>query len=67
MQKDGQTKELYLGCNQALKEHVRNLLLQAFGEEANGSARHKIGDAVAEIARQLADAGGLPFPLSRIW
>ncbi|TGZ80208.1 ARM repeat-containing protein [Ascodesmis nigricans] len=61
VQKDGETKELFLSCSPALKTHVRNLLLRNFADETNGSTRHKIGDAVAEIARQYADADE-PWP-----
>lgn len=40
-----------------MKLYIRGLLLECFAEETEKSARNKIGDAVAEVARQLSDAG----------
>lgn len=40
-----------------VKAYIRDLLLRCFAEETEGTVRHKIGDAIAEIARQQADAG----------
>ena len=55
--KNGEPKELYLLLSEQLQQHIRSVLLQSFGNETDRGARNKIGDAVAEIARQLADIG----------
>ena len=36
---------------------IRSKLLQCMQSEATGHVRNKIGDAVAEIARQYSDEG----------
>jgi hypothetical protein len=50
-------QELYIGCSPSVKTYIRSTLLQGFAQETDNTARKKIGDAVAEVARQLADAG----------
>jgi hypothetical protein len=50
-------QELYISCSPSVKSYIRSTLLQAFAHETENRARKKIGDAVAEVARQLADAG----------
>lgn len=39
------------------KAYIRNLLLGAFVGEADDQVRRKVGDSIAEVARQLADVG----------
>ncbi|CCX33785.1 armadillo-type protein [Pyronema domesticum] len=53
---DSNTQELYIACQPTIKIYIRNTLLQAFAQETDGLTRNKIGDAIAEVARQLADA-----------
>lgn len=55
--KEGQPQELFLTLSPGVKLYIRGLLLECFAEETEKSARNKIGDAVAEVARQLSDAG----------
>lgn len=57
--KEGQPQELFLTLSPSVKLYIRGLLLQCFADEADKSSRNKIGDAVAEVARQLSDAGML--------
>ncbi|KAL7272625.1 importin subunit beta-3 [Rhizina undulata] len=54
--KADEPKELFLTLNPGVKNYVRTLLLQCFAEEIEKSVRNKIGDAVAEIARQFSDS-----------
>lgn len=55
--KEGQPQELFLTLSPGVKLYIRGLLLECFAEETEKSARNKVGDAVAEVARQLSDAG----------
>lgn len=55
--KEGPPQELFLTLSPGVKLYIRGLLLECFAEETEKSARNKIGDAVAEVARQLSDAG----------
>lgn len=50
-------QELFLTLSPGVKLYIRGLLLECFAEEPERSARNKVGDAVAEVARQLSDAG----------
>jgi hypothetical protein len=52
-----QTTELFLSLQQESANAIRQKLLEALGSESNDSVRNKIGDAVAEIARQYSEAG----------
>ncbi|KAH0542383.1 hypothetical protein FGG08_003228 [Glutinoglossum americanum] len=51
----GETKELFVTLQQAQKVAIRQKLLECLTGEALPHVRNKIGDAVAEVARQYAD------------
>ena len=48
--------ELFLTLQQEQAHVIRTKLLEALASESTNSVRNKIGDAVAEIARQYSDA-----------
>ena len=52
-----ESKELFLTLQTAQKLAIRSKLLENLQNEAMPTVRHKIGDAVAEIARQYVDDG----------
>lgn len=52
-----ESKELFLSLQQPQKIAIRQKLLQCLQTEELPLVRHKIGDAVAEIARQYSDEG----------
>ena len=52
-----ESKELFLTLQGPQKVAIRQKLLQCLQEETLPHVRHKVGDAVAEIARQYADDG----------
>lgn len=52
-----ESRELFLTLQPAQKLVIRQKLLQCLQSENIPQIRHKIGDAVAEVARQYADAG----------
>ncbi|KAF1973540.1 importin subunit beta-3 [Bimuria novae-zelandiae CBS 107.79] len=54
---NGQTADAFLTLNQPDREAIRGRLLQCLGKEQEASVRSKIGDAVAELARQHTDEG----------
>lgn len=63
------SKELFLSLQQPQKLAIRQKLLECLQREELPQVRHKIGDAVAEIARQYSDEGmGKPrrLPSSRL-
>lgn len=51
--------ELYISQNAQAKEYIRDKLLVSFVQESDNNARNKVGDAIAEVARQLSDVGEL--------
>lgn len=51
-----QTVELFLSLPQEQAYAIRQKLLEALGTESTNSVRNKIGDAVAEIAREYSDS-----------
>ena len=55
--KDGNPQELFIGLDPGVQSYVKGLLLQCFADEVTPTIRNKIGDATAEIARQIFDAG----------
>lgn len=57
----GQTADAFLTINQSEREAIRAKLLQCLAKEGEPSVRSKIGDAVAELARQHTDEG-IPQP-----
>ncbi|KAF8250201.1 ARM repeat-containing protein [Wilcoxina mikolae CBS 423.85] len=59
--KKEEPQELYIECAPSMKAYIRNTLLQAFAHESDNHTRNKIGDAIAEVARQLSDADE-PWP-----
>lgn len=50
------TVELFLSLPQEQAYAIRQKLLEALGTESTNSVRNKIGDAVAEIAREYSDS-----------
>ena len=52
-----ESKELFLTLGQDEKVAIRSKLLQCLDGEQLAHVRNKIGDAVAEIARQYTDSG----------
>lgn len=52
-----ESKELFLTLQQPQKIAIRQKLLECLQNETLPPVRHKIGDAVAEVARQYADDG----------
>ncbi|KAI9833848.1 MAG: hypothetical protein M1826_006371 [Phylliscum demangeonii] len=53
--------EVYLSLPEEQRLPIRQNLLRLMTEESLPHVRHKIGDAVAELARELSDEG-LPWP-----
>jgi hypothetical protein len=51
----GESKEIFLHLSPEARAGIRTKLLQAHAQETKGSVRNKIGDAVAELARQYTD------------
>lgn len=51
------SKELFLSLQPPQKLAIRQKLLECLQAEELPPVRHKIGDAVAEIARQYSDEG----------
>ena len=52
-----ESKELFLLLQPPQKVAIRQKLLECLQSENLAMVRHKIGDAVAEVARQYSDAG----------
>jgi hypothetical protein len=52
---NGDNVELFLALPQQQAHAIRQKLLEALGSESVNSVRNKIGDAVAEIAREYSD------------
>ena len=51
-----QTRELFIGLQDPQKAAIRQKLLECLQSEAQKPVRHKVGDAVAEVARQYAES-----------
>lgn len=51
----GESKEIFLHLSSEARGQIRGKLLQAHAQEPKTSVRNKIGDAVAELARQYTD------------
>ena len=56
------TADLFLTLNPAERDAIRAKLLHCLATENDASVRTKIGDAVAELARQHTDEGTAPLP-----
>ena len=52
-----ESKEVFYCLPEPQKQAIRQKLLECLQSEREKTVRHKIGDAVAEIARQYAEAG----------
>lgn len=52
-----ESKDLFTTLSQPHKEAIRQKSLDCLQNETLPHVRHKIGDAVAELARQLSDEG----------
>lgn len=59
---NGQTVDLFLAISKDQAAVIRQKLLETLGAETNRAVRNKIGDAVAEIARQYSENGEPPWP-----
>lgn len=57
---NGDNMELFLTLPQQQAHAIRQKLLEALGSETINSVRNKIGDGVAEIARQYSDNSAFP-------
>lgn len=53
----GITRELFMSLPQQEQFAIRGMLLQTLPSEPKDDVRRKIGDAIAEIARQYVDEG----------
>ncbi|MBE7180803.1 MAG: hypothetical protein INR71_06270 [Terriglobus roseus] len=62
---DSPAKEMFLTLPQPQRNAIREKLLLCLSGETVETARHKVGDAVAEIARQYSDDGVFSPPLQR--
>ena len=51
----GQSKELFLTLQKPQRDAIRAKLLECLSTESNNSVRNKVGDSIAEIARQYVD------------
>ena len=51
------SKELLMFVSQQERNVIRTKLLECLAKEQISAVRNKIGDAVAEVARQCSDAG----------
>ncbi|KAF8458280.1 armadillo-type protein [Kalaharituber pfeilii] len=56
--KDGSPSDLFSALPANVQVYIRGIMLQAFADEPTASVRNKIGDATAEIARQIIDTDG---------
>ncbi|EGX96524.1 Armadillo-type fold domain containing protein [Cordyceps militaris CM01] len=54
---NGQTMDLFISIAQDQAAVIRQKLLETLGSETDRAVRNKIGDAVAEIARQYNESG----------
>lgn len=57
---DSESKEQFLLLQVPQKTVIRQKLLECLQSEGLPQVRHKVGDAVAEIARQYSDNGVIP-------
>lgn len=55
-----ESKELFMTLQEAEKVEIRKKLLQCLQDETVPHVRNKVGDAVAEVARQYSDEGVSP-------
>ncbi|KAK6544185.1 hypothetical protein TWF694_000891 [Orbilia ellipsospora] len=53
--KKPEPRDLFISIDQNTQIGVQNVLIQCFGTEQDPQVRHKIGDAIADIARQIYD------------
>jgi hypothetical protein len=63
----GVTREIFQLLQPAQREAIRSKLLECLGSESLSQVRNKIGDAVAEVARQYTEdsTSALPHESSR--
>lgn len=54
---NGPTVDLFMSISKDQAQVIRQKLLETLGSETERTIRNKIGDAVAEVARQYADNG----------
>jgi hypothetical protein len=51
------TQDLFFSLQSQVREAIRNTLVEALLGEQDEGVRHKIGDAIAEVARQYSADG----------
>lgn len=59
----GESKELFLTLSEDAKVAIRTKLLQGLATEQINHVRNKIGDAIAEVAREYTDNGMYNWPI----
>lgn len=52
---NGQTRELFITLQKPQRDAIRSKLLECLSNESVPTVRNKVGDAVAELARQYTD------------
>lgn len=62
---NGQTVEVFQAISKDQAAVIRQKLLETLGSETDRAVRNKIGDAVAEIARQYNETGKSGICFSR--
>lgn len=55
---EGEQEDLFWSLQVPQKNAIRSALLDCLAQEKEGAVRHKVGDAVAEVARQYTVFGG---------
>lgn len=55
--RSGETKEVFSALTPEQRVAIREKLVACLSSEATADVRNKIGDAIAEIARQYTDNG----------
>lgn len=55
---EGEAEDLFWSMSEAQKRAIREVLLECLSGEREGQVRNKVGDAVAEVARQYTVSGG---------
>ncbi|KAF3080795.1 hypothetical protein TWF569_003879 [Orbilia oligospora] len=53
--KKPEPRDLFISIDRDTQQQVQNILIQCFADETDHQVRNKIGDAIADIARQIYD------------
>lgn len=62
---EGESEDLFWSLQPPQKTAIREALLECLPAETESTVRHKVGDAVAEVARQYTAAGTILVCLRR--